>query len=186
MKNKIAIFVCGSGGSGKSTFIKNNLNTFVHIDVDIIYERLLIENGLGLKIIDFDVDKTKYAYSLFEKAKIENDELFYNSVSNSKNIVIDGIGRNSDIILNQRKYLENCGYDTFIIIMYADLEICIKRVEQRDRVYKQIITEDSWYLSYNNIGTYKKEFGDKFTLIYNNNVFVLDDFIKLKHNKNLI
>ena len=70
--------------------------------------------------------------------------------------------------------------------MYADLEICIKRVEMRDRVYKQIITEDSWYLSYNNIGTYKKEFGDKFTLIYNNNIFVLDDFIKLKHNKNLI
>jgi dephospho-CoA kinase len=186
MKNTIAIFVCGSGGSGKSTFIKNNLNTFVHIDVDIIYERLLIESGLGLKIIDFDTDKTKYAYSLFEKAKIENDELFYNSVSNSKNIVIDGIGRDSDIILNQRKYLENCGYDTFIIIMYADLEICIKRVEMRDRVYKQIITEDSWYLSYNNIGTYKKEFGDKFTLIYNNNIFVLDDFIKLKHNKNLI
>jgi dephospho-CoA kinase len=186
MKNKIAIFVCGSGGSGKSTFIKNNLNTFVHIDVDIIYERLLIESGLGLKIIDFDVDKTKYAYSLFEKAKIENDELFYNSISNSKNIVIDGIGRDSNIILNQRKYLENYGYDTFMIIIYADLEICIKRVEQRDRVYKQTITEDSWYLSYNNIGTYKKEFSNKFKFIYDTNNFVLNDFIKLKNNKNLI
>jgi hypothetical protein len=41
-------------------------------------------------------------------------------------------------------------------------------------------------LAYNNIGTYKKEFGDKFTLIYNNNKFELDDFIKLKDNKNLI
>ena len=119
MKNKIAIFVCGSGGSGKSTFIKNYLNTFIHIDVDIIYERLLIENGLGLKIIDFDLVKTKHSYSLFEQAKIENDELFYNSVFNSKNIVIDGIGRDSNIILNQRKYLENFGYNTFMIMLYV-------------------------------------------------------------------
>ena len=186
MKNKMAIFVCGSGGAGKSTFTKKYLNEFIHIDVDIIYERLLIESGLGLKIIDFDADKTKYSYSLFEKAKIENDELFYNSISNSKNIVIDGIGRDSNIILNQRKCLENFGYNTFMIMLYVDLNLCIDRVKSRERVYKQNITEDSWYLSYNNIGTYKKEFGDKFALIYNNNSFQLDDFIKLKDNKNLI
>lgn len=186
MKNKIAVFVCGSGGAGKSTFIKNNLNTFAHIDVDIAYEKLLIESGLGLKIIDFDEEKTKYSYSLFEKAKIQNDDLFYNSVSNSKNIVIDGIGRDSNIILNQRKYLENFGYNTFMIMIYVDLNLCIDRVKSRERVYKQNITEDSWYLAYNNIGTYKKEFGDRFTLIYNNNKFELDDFIKLKDNKNLI
>ena len=186
MKNKIAIFVCGSGGSGKSTFIKNYLNTFVHVDVDIIYEKLLIESGFGLKIIDFDANKIKHSYSLFEKAKIKNDELFYDSVSNSKNIVIDGIGRDSNIILNQRKYLENFGYNTFMIMLYVDLSICIDRVKSRERVYKQNITEDSWYLSYNNIGTYKKEFGDRFMFIYNNGDFILDDFIKLKNNINLI
>ena len=186
MKNNTAIFVCGSGGSGKSTFTKNNFSDFVHVDVDIIYEELLISNNLGLNIKDFNKEQSIIADSLFEEAKALNNKKLTEAILKKENIVIDGIGRDSDIILNQRKYLENHGYDTFIIIIYADLEICIKRVEQRDRVYKQIITEDSWYLSYNNIGTYKKEFGDKFTLIYNNNVFVLDDFIKLKHNKNLI
>ena len=58
-----------------------------------------------------------------------------------------------------------------MIMIYVDLNLCIDRVKSRERVYKQNITEDSWYLSYNNIGTYKKEFGDKFTLIYNNNKF---------------
>jgi hypothetical protein len=102
------------------------------------------------------------------------------------NLVIDGIGRDSDIILNQRKYLENFGYNTFMIMLYVDLDICINRVENRERVYNKKITEDSWYLAYNNIGTYKKEFGDRFAFIYNNNTFVLDDFIKLNDNKNLI
>jgi GTPase SAR1 family protein len=54
MKNKIAIFVCGSGGSGKTTFCNKNFNNFVQINVDIIYERLLIESNLGLKIKDFN------------------------------------------------------------------------------------------------------------------------------------
>jgi hypothetical protein len=71
-------------------------------------------------------------------------------------------------------------------MLYVDLDTCVNRIENRERVYNQSITEDSWYLAYNNIGTYKKEFGDKFGFIYNNNAFQLDNFIKLKHNTNLI
>jgi predicted kinase len=186
MQNNIAIFVCGSGGSGKSTFVKNNLKDYVHIDVDIIYEELLISNGLGLDIRNFTKSQNELANTLFEKAKELNNLNFKTKIHAGNNLVIDGIGRDSDIILNQRKYLENFGYNTFMIMLYVDLDICINRVENRERVYNKKITEDSWYLAYNNIGTYKKEFGDRFAFIYNNNTFVLDDFIKLNDNKNLI
>jgi predicted kinase len=186
MKNKIAIFVCGSGGSGKSTLTKKHFSEYIHIDVDIIYEELLLLNKLGLKIKDFNESQSKLAKELFEKAKELNDEKLKNAILTGNNLVIDGIGRDSDIILNQRKYLENYGYDTFMIMVYTDLEICIDRVKSRERVYKQEITEDSWYLAYNNIGTYKKEFGMKFKLIYtdigNTNVD-LNDF--LHHQKSI-
>jgi predicted kinase len=166
MKNKIAIFVCGSGGSGKSTFIRNNLKELVHIDVDIIYEELLISHNLGLKIKNFNESDTKLSNKLFEKAKQLNDCKLQSAISLNQNIVIDGIGRNSDTILLQRKYLESVGYTTYMVVMYAELDVCINRVESRERVYKQNITEDSWYLAYNNIGTYMKEFGNNFLFIY--------------------
>lgn len=181
MKDKIAIFVCGSGGSGKSTFIRTNLKEFTHIDVDIIYEQLLIQNGLGLKIKDFDEYQTKLANKLFEEAKVINGSKLKASILNSENVVIDGIGRDSEIILSQRNMLNQFGYDTFLIMMYSELDICISRIEGRDRVYKQNLTKDSWYLAYNNIGTYKREFGDNFLFIYNdslNYMNILNEFIK--------
>jgi predicted kinase len=186
MKSKIAIFVCGSGGSGKSTFVRNNLENYIHIDVDIIYEELLISNGLGLNIQNFTKSQKELADTLFEKAKELNNLKLKTSVYAGNNLVIDGIGRYSDIVLSQKEYFENYGYNVYMIMLYVDLDICINRIKNRERVYNQSITEDSWYLSYNNIGTYKREFGDRFTFIYNNNTFILDNFIKLNHNTNLI
>jgi predicted kinase len=180
MKDKIAIFVCGSGGSGKSTFIRTNLKEFTHIDVDIIYEELLIENGLGLKIKDFDINQTKLANKLFEEAKVLNNSKLKSSILNSENIVIDGIGRDSEIILEQRSMLNQFGYNTFLIMMYSELNVCISRIEGRDRIYKPNLTKDSWYLAYDNIGTYKREFGDNFLFIYNdslNYMNILNQFI---------
>ncbi len=181
MSNKKAIFICGSGGSGKSTFAKTKLSEFVHIDVDIIYEELLISNGLGLKIKDFNDTQTNLANGLFEEAKLLNGIKLKKAIEDGKNIVIDGIGRDSDIILMQRNMLNQLGYDTMFIMMYSDLDVCVKRIEGRDRVYKENLTNDSWYLAYNNMGTYKKEFGDKFVFIYNdvaNYVDKIDEFIK--------
>ena len=186
MKNKIAIFVCGAGGSGKSTFTKTHLNDFINIDVDIIYEDLLISNKLGLKIKDFNKNECILAANFFEKSKKLNDIKYEESIKTGKNIVINTIGMDSNIILFQRKHLENLGYTTHMIILYADLEVCIDRVERRERVYNQSIIKDSWYRCYNNIGTYKKEFDNKFKFVYDINNFILDDFIKLKHNINLI
>lgn len=166
MRNKKAVFVCGSGGSGKSTFVKNNLSEFVHIDVDIIYEELLIKNGLGLKIKHFTNSEFQTSTKLFEESKLLNDEKFRNSINDGKDIVIDGIGRNVDVIMLQRSILERAGYFTYMIMLYSDLETCINRVESRDRVYSSEITKDSWYESYSNLTEYKKQFGNRFLFIY--------------------
>jgi predicted kinase len=167
MKNKKAVFICGSGGSGKSTFANKYFFDYSIIDIDIIYEQLLIKNNLGLKIKNFNEVDTKIAADLFEKSKSLNDKKFYKSIENGDNIVIDSIGRDASIILYQRNILEKCGYSTYMIMLYADLEECIHRVENRNRVYSKNITVDSWYLAYSNISFYKKEFSERFILIYN-------------------
>jgi len=185
MKNKKAIFVCGSGGSGKTTFVKNNLPDYTNINVDLIYEELLIDSGLGLKIINFNDEQYETAYKLFNSAKIINDEKFQKAISNGENIAIDGIGRNSDIILSQKHLLEKNGYSTYIVIIYLDLENCIERVNNRNRVYTEQLTINSWYESYSNISTYKKEFGKSFLFIYNDNNDWKSKFISFK-NENRI
>lgn len=180
MKNKKAIFVCGSGGSGKSSFIKNNLAEYEHIDVDIIYEKLLIDNNMGLKIKNFNKDELIKSSILFEESKSKNDYNLACAIQSNKNIVIDGIGRYSDIILSQRSYLEQNGYSTFMLMIYADLNTCLERVRSRERDYGEFLVKDSWYLSYNNVGTYKKEFGDRFLFIYNDypiDCIVLNSFL---------
>jgi predicted kinase len=170
MKNKIAIFICGSGGSGKSTFSKTYFPTYTIIDVDIIYEELLIEAGLDLKIKNFNNEQTKIAENLFEKAKSLNDKKFNDTITIGNNLVIDSIGRDSETIMFQRNYLEKMGYTTYMIMMYSELDVCIERVENRNRTYNKNITIDSWYLSYSNISIYKREFGKRFLLVYNDDM----------------
>ena len=167
MKNKKGVFICGSGGSGKSTIARDHFPEFTIIDVDLIYEQELISSNLGLKIKNFNKEQSELAQSLFEKSKSLNDQKFNKTVELGENIVIESIGRDPEVILYQRSLLEKMGYETFMIMVYAELETCIDRVESRDRVYGENVTIDSWYLSYSNISIYSKEFNDRFMLIYN-------------------
>lgn len=189
MSRKKAFFVCGSGGSGKTTFVKERLPDYHNVNVDSVYEELLVKNGLGLKIKEFNQTQKKIADELFEKSKQITTDILLTGVKEGRNIVIDTIGRDSNLILNQRIFLENNGYTTFMIMLYSSLETCIERVEQRERVYEQNLTIDSWYLSYGNISTFKREFNDRFMLIFTENGDILnnkiDDFIKgIGPNKN--
>jgi len=167
MKNKIAVFVCGSGGSGKSTISSQYFPNFTIIDVDIIYEELLIKNGLNLKIIDYTLENRLLADNLFESAKELNNQKFNEEIKKGSGLVIDTIGRDPNVILEQRNILTKMGYSTFMLMVYSELETCIDRVRNRDRVYGDNITIDSWYQSYSKIDIYKKEFKEKFILIYN-------------------
>jgi cytidylate kinase len=167
MKNKKVIFICGSGGSGKTTLSKTYFAEFSKANVDDIYEKLLIENDLHLKIIDFDPIDIKKSNELFEQAKKELDIKMLDFIKNEENIIIDGIGRDADITLHLKYWLESFGYTAYMIMVYADLDMCIARVNNRNRTYNKNVTIDSWYAAYNNIVVYKKTFKNKFLLIQN-------------------
>lgn len=165
MKHNKAIFVCGAGGSGKSTYIKEKLKNYKHVDVDVFYEKLLKNAGLHLKIKQFSKEELNVANSLFEKASNQNHTFLLECIENKINIAIESIGRDVDYILEQRNYLEKNGYETSMIMIYKELDICIDRVEKRERSYSKSVTIKSWNESYRNIESYKTEFKDKFYLI---------------------
>lgn len=167
MSNKLAVFVCGSGGSGKTTFVNRHFPAFNQVNVDIPYEELLLSSGLGLRIDTFDSNDLRKALEFFEIAKDISYKTFLESIERGEDIVIDSVGRYSDYVFQQRKQLELSGYNTIMFMLYAPLDVCIERVNARDRVYDKYITEESWYLSYGNIAGFKKEFLDDFYLIFN-------------------
>jgi hypothetical protein len=111
---------------------------------------------------------------LVEPMKLHNEALntFYDWVDNKfiENIVIDTVGRDIELIQKQREKLHVNGYKTIMFMLYVPLDVCIKRVKGRDRVYDESITIDSWYLSYGNIVNFKREFLDDFHLIYNDEI----------------
>jgi cytidylate kinase len=177
MKNKKVIFICGSGGSGKTTLSKTYFAEYEKVNVDDIYEKLLIENNLDLKIIDFNANDTKKSNELFEQSKKELDIKLIDFIKNEKNIIIDSVGRDADVILNLKYWLESFGYSTYMIMVYSDLNVCIERVNNRDRTYKKNITIDSWYAAYGNIVIYKKTFKNKFLLIQTDTGESMQDYI---------
>lgn len=193
MKNKVAVFVCGSGGSGKTTFVNDFFMEFEKVNVDIPYEKLLKDSGLGVKISDFNKTQSLKASEFFERAKDISYNTLLKSIEMGKNIVIDTVGRDIDLIQKQREKLHLNGYKTIMFILYVPLDVCIKRVEGRDRVYDESITIDSWYLSYGNIVNFKREFLNDFHLIYNDEIvntrekvpILLEELMRNPNNKYL-
>jgi predicted kinase len=167
MGNKLAVFVCGSGGSGKTTFVNQHFKSFKQVNVDIPYEELLNSSGLGLKINEFNTEQLNKAAEFFERAKDISYSTLIESIELGEDIVIDSIGRYSDYVFQQRNQLEINGYNTIMFMLYAPLELCIERVNSRNRVYNESITIDSWYLSYGNIVNFKREFSDDFHFVFN-------------------
>jgi len=92
--------------------------------------------------------------------------------------VIDSIGRDVDVIIRDKYYLESIGYSVYMVMVYSDLKICVDRVENRERSYDKKITIKSWYDAYSNIVTYKRAFKDKFMLIQTDLIEPIDIYIK--------
>ena len=64
-----------------------------------------------------------------------------------------------------------------MIMVYADLDVCIDRVNNRSRTYNKNITIDSWYAVYNNIVLYKKVFKNKFFVVQTDITESLEKYI---------
>jgi predicted kinase len=164
-----AIFLAGPAGSGKS-YISSKLipNTFTIINSDDTYEELLKASGIGLKQKDFTPDQLSQASKLQAQARKATQDKLAKSVEDKNNIVIDGTGAASGPVLKKKQQLEDLGYETLMLMIYASPLTSLERNQERDRSLMPGIVLRTWRDVNKNIETYKQAFGNNFILLNNN------------------
>jgi len=154
-----AVFMAGSPGAGKSTIAKK---LFSHTSLKVL-----------------NVDKF---WELYYKKKREGNydkywELYQklesNYVERRLGLLIDGSGKNPEIMQKIKSRLENLGYETAMVFINTSLENAhervIKRAEIEGRTVDPKFVNDAWKRTQSGLGQLQNMFGQNFYIIDNDN-----------------
>jgi len=166
-----AIFLAGPAGSGKSTFIKNNIPNLKVINVDDTYEELLKQSGLDKPQSTFTSDELSQSSKLMSRARKETTSKLQSAQEEGESIIIDGTGAASNPILKKKSQLEDLGYDTMMVMIYVSPLVSLERNKSRGeaggRSLRPSIIVRTWEKVNKNINTFQNMFGDNFILVNN-------------------
>jgi len=163
-----AIFLAGSPGAGKTTLAKkafgidnNNIapGGMKFVSSDSIYER----KG-GPKKMDFNNVEVSKKYG---QAQDLSQSQYENLMDNYNSMVIDGTGRNLDVIREKKKILEEDGYTVYMIFVNAPLHESMERNRSRERVLKDVIVSGTSVEARKNLDKFRAMFGNRFFLVDN-------------------
>lgn len=137
--------VFGPMGSGKSTFIRNNLMDpkKVHVSIDEYISDVYSEEYTVLDMYK----RVRRIGTIF------TDKLLELKVS----MIIEGTGINDDIIQYLQR-LKEADYRINIYIINTPLNICIKRVKERNKLTTRKISIDAVKNAYNGLHSNKEKF----------------------------
>jgi len=166
-----AIFLAGPAGSGKSTFIKNNIPNLKVINIDDTYEELLKKAGLDKPQSKFTSDELSQSSKLMGQARRETTSKLKSAQENKENIIIDGTGAASNPILKKKTQLEELGYDTMMVMIYVSPLISLERNRSRGeaggRSLRPSIIVRTWEKVNKNVDIFNNMFGNNFILVNN-------------------
>ena len=83
-------------------------------------------------------------------------------------LIIDGTGHKYGKILEQKRELEEIGYDCFMVFVYTDLDVAQKRNMERPRKLNPELVETSWNDVQKNKISYQGLFGNSNFLMVDN------------------
>ena len=159
-----AIFLAGPAGSGKSTFVKNNIPNLKVINIDDTYEELLKKAGLDKPQSEFTSDELSQSSKLMGQARKETTAKLKAAQESLENIIIDGTGGASNPILKKKTQLEDLGYDTMMVMIYVSPLVSLERNRSRGeaggRSLRPSIIVRTWNQVNKNVDTFKNMFGD--------------------------
>jgi len=166
-----AIFLAGPAGSGKSTFIKNNIPNLKVINIDDTYEELLKQAGLDKPQSTFTSDELSQSSKLMGQARKETTAKLKTAQEEGEDIIIDGTGGASNPILKKKVQLEELGYDTMMVMVYVSPLVSLERNRSRGeaggRSLRPSIIVRTREKVNKNIDTFKNMFNDNFILVNN-------------------
>jgi len=181
-----AIFLAGGPGSGKGYVSKGLFGipdtTTVSayglkvVNQDKALTTLLKKYGFGTDLDDMPeelfrqlTDPTYDDYSgLRSYAKditAQQKKLYMNG---RLGLIIDGTGHKYGKIKEQKKELEDIGYDTFMVFVHTDLDVAQKRNMERPRKLSPELVEKSWKDVQKNLISFQGLFGNANYLMVDN------------------
>jgi len=183
-----AVFLAGGPGSGKSFVasglygIPKKVNVSAYglklVNQDKELTRMLNKYGFGTDLDDMDdelfrqlTDPTYDDYSgLRTRAKELTASRKKLYMDGRLGLIIDGTGHKYDKIKDQKKELEEIGYDCYMVFVHTDLEVAQKRNMERPRKLNPEIVEKSWNEVQKNKIYFQGLFGNEnFMMVDNSN-----------------
>ena len=163
-----AFFLAGGPGSGKtfvtrSAFAGTGLKL---VNSDSFFERGLKKAGLSLKMPDAE----EYFRNIVRaKAKMTTATQLDTYMQGRLGLVIDATGRDINVINQQKRMLDQIGYDSYMIFVNTSLEVALERNKNRPRSLPDYIVTNSWNGVQRNIGQFQRIFSPNRMLIVDNN-----------------
>jgi predicted kinase len=163
-----AFFLAGGPGSGKtfvtrSAFAGTGLNL---VNSDASFERGLKQAGLSLKMPD---EEEYFRNIVRAKAKMTTGTQLNTYMQGRLGLVIDATGRDMNVINQQKRMLDQIGYDSYMIFVNTSLEVALERNRNRPRSIPEYIVQNSWNGVQRNIGQFQRIFSPNRMLIVDNN-----------------
>ena len=152
INNPKAIIMAGGASVGKSTVLKSLqpvLKGFVDLNADKYVE-----------------DKNSPMYGNLSAASVQIRKTdLPNAVDNQQNLIYDTTASNLSTLQPTLNKLNDMGYETMMIMVYAHPIISFLRNYKRERKVPAVGVLGTWANVYNLLEDYKRIFGDNFILV---------------------
>jgi predicted ABC-type ATPase len=177
--NPKCIILAGSAGAGKTTIIKDFVEThnLKIINVDDWYKQFLIEEGISLdlkNVLKNDIEKRSLVPKIMSRATKEFNKAYKHAIENKQNIVLDRTSSSYKETLKFKQELESSGYKVLMVYVFISLKTALERNENRyeisggtDRSILPFLILKTWQSITENFFRYKELFEDNFIAVTN-------------------
>lgn len=165
-----AIFMAGGSGAGKS-FVQTQATDVTQglkvVNSDTAFEYLLDKSGMSKEMIGMNPDELEKFAATRTRAKKMTAKLKQMYLNGKLGLIIDGTAHNWEKIRDEKKELEDIGYDTYMIFVNTSLEVAQANNLKRPRKLTPDVIETSWKEVQANLGKLSLIFRGSFVIIDN-------------------
>ena len=162
-----AFFLAGGPGSGKSYVVRKTTggSGLRVVNSDDAFESLLKKANLSLKMPAEEEEPREVQR---KRAKELTTKRQKNYIEGRIGLIIDGTGKDYDLIARQATQLKQLGYDVHMIFVNTSLDTALERNAKRDRTVPDNIAVTLWKTVQSNIGKFSQYFRQNFLVVDNN------------------